>query len=137
MSAIALVDTGAPLFIAEVASRSTVGDDVSAKREVYEAVGVREYVVFDPGASLLSTPVLAWRWESGSFVPWLPESDGWWHSTSLNLLLRAAQPLLRVRDQEGREIPASGTLHALLEDERRRRLALEVELRRLRGDHTA
>jgi Uma2 family endonuclease len=144
MSAIALVDTGAPLFIAEVASRSTVGDDVGAKREVYEAVGVREYVVFDPGASLLSTPVLAWRWESGSFVPWQTESDGWWRSASLGLSFQAMQPFVRVRDREGREIPPSRALHvqleglhAQLEDERQRRLALEDELRRLRGDHTA
>jgi hypothetical protein len=138
-----LLDTGAPLFIAEVASRSTVGDDVGAKREVYEAVGVREYVVFDPDGSLLSTPILAWHLERGAFVSWRPEADGWWRSDALGISFQAAQPFLRVRDRERREIPATPALHgqleglhAELEEERRQRIALQEELHRLRENRT-
>jgi Uma2 family endonuclease len=136
ISSVALQDAGAPLFIAEVASRSTVGDDVGAKREVYEAVGVREYIVFDPDGTLLSTPILAWRLERGAYVSWRPEADGWWRSAALGLSFQAAQPFPRVRDHEGREIPATPALHRQLEEERRQRLALEEELRRLRENPT-
>jgi Uma2 family endonuclease len=139
LSSVALLDTGAPPFIAEVASRSTVGDDVGAKREVYEAVGVREYIVFDPDGTLLSTPVLAWRLEHGAYVSWRPESDGWWHSDVLGLSFQAAQPFVRMLDHESNEIPATPALHTQLEGlhvelakERRQRLALEEELRQLR-----
>ena len=82
VSTVALADVGPPLFIAEVASRSTVGDDVSGKREAYEAIGVQEYIVFDPDGALLSTPLLAWRIDNGVYIPWRQESDGWWHSSA-------------------------------------------------------
>lgn len=132
ISSIALTEMGAPLFIAEVARRSTVSDDVDGKRAAYEAIGVPEYVVFDPDGMLLSNPLLAWRLEGESYVPWRPEADGTWHSVSLGVSLQATQPLLSVRDHDGQEIPPTRALHALLEDERRRRIALEDELRRLR-----
>jgi Uma2 family endonuclease len=139
VSTIALVDVGAPLFILEVASRSTMGDDVGDKRQAYEAIGVPEYMVFDPDGALLSMPLLAWRLDGDTYVPWRPGGDGLWHSAALGLSLRATQPLLTVYDHAGQEIPGTGGLHALteslhaqLEEERRRSSALEEEIRRLR-----
>lgn len=104
ISSVALADVGAPLFIAEVASRSTVGDDVGEKRSAYEAIGVQEYVVFDPDGALLSTPLLAWRLAGTAFVPWYAEADGSWRSAVLDVSLLPMQPILGVRDHTGREV---------------------------------
>lgn len=104
ISSVSLADVGAPLFIAEVASRSTVGADVGEKRLVYEAIGVQEYLVFDPDGALLSTPLLAWRLEKDSYAPWNAAADGLWHSAALDVAFTATQPILSVRDRTGRAI---------------------------------
>ena len=121
LSSIARTAAGAPLLILEVASSSTAGADVGEKRNAYEAIGAAEYIVFDPDSTLLSTPLLAWRLQGGSYLPWLPESDGWWHSAALGVSLQPAQPLLSIRDRNRREIPATRTIHILLEEIRRLR----------------
>ena len=136
ISTIALADAGAPLFILEVASRSTMGDDVGDKRQAYETIGAREYMVFDPDGTLLSTPLLAWRLDGDAFAPWHPDEDGLWRSAALGISLRPTQPLLTVYDHAGQEIPGTGLLHALLAAERRRSSALEDENRRLREGHS-
>jgi Uma2 family endonuclease len=157
LSTIALADAGAPLFIAEVASASTVRGDLGEKRLAYEAIGVESYLVFDPEGSLLPEPVLAWRLEHGRYVPWTAAEDGWWHSERLNLSFRPAGPgpLLEVRDAHAVRIPSAREAHRSLEEyaallveqqrrlvEQDRRLAeeqrlretLEEELRRLRRE---
>ena len=65
LSSIPLAEAGAPLFIAEVASVSTVRNDVGDKRQAYAAIGVPEYLVFDPDGELLPTVIRAWRLEGG------------------------------------------------------------------------
>ena len=166
ISTVALADAGVPLFVIEVASRSTLGDDIGDKRQAYEAIGVPEYLVFDPDGALLEPPILAWRLEDDHFVPWRSDEQGVWHSVALGLGLRATQPLLTVYDHAGSEIPGMAGLHDLtewlqarseqlqaqaeqlqarseqlqaqaeqlqvsLEAERRQRIALEEEVRRL------
>src|SRR5256714_15276530 len=61
ISSISLSEAGVPLFIAEIASDSTVGNDVGAKRLAYVAIGVPEYIVFDPDGDLFSPTLLACR----------------------------------------------------------------------------
>lgn len=135
VSSIGLAEAGVPLFIAEVASRSTVGDDVSDKREAYEAIGVPEYIVFDPDGALLSTPLLAWRLEDDVYVPWRPAEDGCWHSMALDIAIGATQPLLSVRDRDGREIDPPRRVRARLRDAEERINELEANLRRLGQRH--
>lgn len=65
LSSITIAEAGVPLFVAEVASRSTVGNDRGDKRRAYEAIGVPEYVVFDPDGDLLPATIQAWRLEGG------------------------------------------------------------------------
>lgn len=135
-SSIHLDDCGAPLFIAEVASDSTVGHDIGEKRHAYAAAGVAEYVVFDPGGDLLSTPLLAWRLAGGVYAPSRPEADGWWQSRALDVALRAAPPYLLLRDRDGQEIELSHEvrLRARAQEEQLRaaqaRLDLSEEQRR-------
>ena len=97
LSAVALAEAGVPLLIVEVASRWTVDNDVGEKRAAYEAIGVGEYLVFDPDGGLLATPLLAWRLEGVAYRPRPPEADGTWCSVALGLAFVPTQPLLGSR----------------------------------------
>ena len=147
ISAIPLSEAGIPLFIAEVASDSTAGNDVGNKRLDYAAIGVPEYVVFDPVGNVLSTPLLAWRLEPGGYVSWRPDANGSWWSGSLDIAFQATQPFVGVRDRDGTQIEPSREVRRrarqleqrLHEVEERlaaaeqARAELEEQLRRLRG----
>jgi len=136
-----------------VASASTVRNDVGDKQHAYAAIGVPEYLVFDPDGDLLPAVIRAWRLESGMYVPWGPQADGTWSSASLEVTIEPTQPFLGVRDRDDAEIelPSVVRAHAQnlerqrAEDARRiadlareraedaRRIAdLEEQLRRLR-----
>jgi Uma2 family endonuclease len=134
LSSVALADVGAPLFIAEVASRSTVGADVGEKQQVYEAIGVQEYVVFDPDGALLSTPLLAWRLVEDAYVPWHAEATGLWHSTVLDVTLIPTQPIMGVRDRTGRGIDPPQRAWERVDELEQRVRELEEDVRRLRGE---
>ncbi len=121
-------DAGAPLFIAEAASDSTVGKDIDAKRQVYAAIGVREYVVFDPTGGVMSTPLLAWRLESGAYVLWQAEDDGWWHSRALDVSLQATQPFLAIRDRDGHIIVPTRDIYR--HNQRQEQLLQQVDAER-------
>ncbi len=135
ISSISLVDAGAPLFIAEVASRSTVREDVGEKRQVYEAISAQEYIVYDPDGALLSAPLRAWRLDGEAYIPWFAERDGLWHSRALGVAIAPTQPLLGLRDHTREPIDSSRRVWerareaAMLE---RRVRELEDEVRRLR-----
>jgi len=134
---------GAPLFVAEVASDSTKLNDQGDKRQAYAAIGIPEYVVFDPDGSLLATPILAWRLENGSYVRWYAEADGWWDSSALDLSFRATQPLLSVRDRDDVIIEPAGQLRRRMRQEEQRlreladRLAVEEHTRHELADRLA
>ena len=141
MSSISLSEAGVPLFIAEIASDSTVGNDVGAKRLAYVAIGVPEYIVFDPDGDLFSPPLLAWRLQAGGYVPWKPDADGSWCSASLDVAFEPTQPYLGMRDRDGRPIELPRTvreraehLEQQLSEVEQRRAELEEQLRRLRAE---
>jgi Uma2 family endonuclease len=155
VSSIPLAEAGAPLFIAEVASVSTVRNDVGEKQRAYAAIGVPEYLVFDPDGDLLPTVIRAWRLEGGIYVAWEPQADGTWYSASLEVTFEPTQPFLGVRDRDGRPIESSPVVRAqrdrleerlnmveqaraeaeqAREEEARRRAALEEQLRRLQAE---
>ena len=143
---------GAPLFVAEMASDSTKDNDLGDKRQAYAAIGIPEYLIFDPDGNLLSEPIVAWRLQSGAYVPWRAGADGWWRSRALDVSLQplGALPLLSVRDRDGTIIEPTPQVRRRLraeeqaraEAERRRAEAerrsaeLEEQLRALRGEGT-
>ncbi len=156
VASVRLDRVGAPLFIAEVASDSTKGNDQGDKRAAYAAVGVPEYMVFDPDGDLLSAPLLAWRLEGVTYVPWQAAADGWWHSRTLDVSFRPGHPYMDVRDRDGVALAPSGvvrrqaralerrvheeararaTLEQQLAEEARARAALEEMVRRLSEQH--
>ncbi len=163
-SSVRLRDVGAPLFVVEMASESTKANDQGDKKQAYAAIGSPEYLVFDPDGNLLSAPILAWRLQSGSYVRWLPEADGWWRSAALDVSFRPLDdlPILSVRDRDGTVIEPTNRvrrrlreaearlrveeqsrieegcrradLERSLAEESRRRAELEEQLRALRGE---
>ena len=147
LAAVSVADVGAPLLIIEVASRSTAAHDRGEKRHAYAAIGVAEYLVFDPDGGLLPTPLMAWRLVNAGYVPWGAEPDGWWRSEALGVSFRPRPPHLEVRGREGERIELSHEvrlrarhlerqteeLERSLAEEARRRTELEEEIARLRA----
>ena len=121
LASVRIADVDTPLFVMEAASNSTKGNDLDDKRLAYAAIGVREYLVFDPSGDVLSTPLLAWRLAAGTYVPWRPDRGGWWHSASLDVSFRATQPFLSMRDRDGTPVELSREV-------RRRNWQLEQDL---------
>jgi Uma2 family endonuclease len=145
-SSLILAADGPPALVIEVTSPATALErdlnltSPQGKPQVYEAAGVREYLVFDPVGDIIPAQVWARRAGPGGFVPWAPEADGRYASAALGITFQPQGLLLRVYDQDGRLVPLTEKLaerdRQLAEQlaERDRRLAeLEAELRRLRG----
>jgi Uma2 family endonuclease len=104
-AAVALSVVGAPLFVAEVVSNSTLRNDQEGKRIAYALAGTPEYLLFDPAGTLLPKPIEAWRLPSPSarvYQPWLPEPDGSWRSQALDVWFVPDPPFLRVRGNDSR-----------------------------------
>lgn len=139
LASVRLDQVGAPLFIAEMASDSTKSNDQGDKKRAYAAIGVAEYMVFDPDGSLLPEPLMAWRLRDGIYAPWAPGADGWWHSTVLDVAFQPGRPFVRVRDRDGMELAPSSAvrqqareLQQRLAEEERARADLEELVRRYR-----
>lgn len=108
-----------PLFIAEVASESTVAQDLADKAYVYAQLGVPEYLVFDPIGALLSGPMRAWRLESSTpsvYTLWLPDEQGRLFSAALDVTIEVTQPFLGMRDRDGRLIETAVVMARRLEE---------------------
>ena len=56
-----------PDFVLEVTSASTRLHDERRKRDVYAALGVSEYFLYDPRAEYLTPPLQGWRLKGGSY----------------------------------------------------------------------
>jgi Uma2 family endonuclease len=103
--AVALSVVGAPLFVAEIASNSTLHNDREGKRIAYALAGIPEYLIFDHSGVLLDSPIEAWRLPHPGarvYQPWLPEADGSWRSQALEVWFVPDPPFLLVRGKDGR-----------------------------------
>jgi len=141
--AVGLADVGAPLFVAEVSSRSTVRNDIDGKAEVYGRIGVPEYLVFDPTKDILGMHIRAWRLDphrQGRYQPWVADEDGYWRSDILGVSLRPQPHYVSMRDVDGEDIGlpvengerARAAERALREAQETTR-RLEEEIRRMRA----
>lgn len=100
-------DDGHPSLVVEILSASTWRydvDAVSGKAAGYMALGVAEYLTFDPTGEFLGTPCRSWRLEQGVVRAWEPEADGSYRSRTLGIGLRPESDFLRVLDEQGRPI---------------------------------
>ena len=99
----------APDFVLEATSKSTRREDVGRKRDVYAALGVTEYFLYDPRAEYLTPALQGYRLEGGRYRPLptmtgLPDRGTTMRSEVLGLELRDRrdEQMLRLRD------PANG-----------------------------
>ena len=111
-----------PDFVLEITSHSTRSADQGPKRRIYEALGVREYWLFDPTGDYLVPPLQGLRLVAGRYVrlPSRTSPDGSLSSRSelLGLDLRAADGRLRLRDPAtGRDLPSSEELEERVEQQ--------------------
>ena len=126
-----------PDFILEVASRHTATDDLEAKRDYYETLGVGEYWLFDSRGEFYGFTLRGYRLEGGRYRP-IESGEvvpGVWqgHSAALNLNLRVEEGYLGWHDPAtGEHIPTLQSQTARAETAEARVQELEAEIGRLR-----
>lgn len=140
---ILLTVDGLPALVIEVATAVERELDLTSptgKAGVYSAIGVREYLVFDPTGDSVGEPVWARRMGPGGYVPWEPDGFGRWFSSTLGIAFEPRDTLLRVYDRDGRLVRLTNELAGRtieqeqhIADQQRRLAELEAESHKLRG----
>ena len=125
----------APDFVLEITSRSTHRDDQGRKRELYRALGVREYWQYDPTSDYLQPPLQGLELSAGEYrrLPAVESADGALSLASavLGLELRLTKRGLRFHDPEtGQELPDLDETDDARQRERQARQAAEERLDR-------
>jgi len=127
-----------PCVVFEMASENTWREDLGEKRRLYERLGVREYIMFDPEGEYLRPRLRGFRLLEGRYELIDPDADDRLRSEELGLMLKAEGLMLRLFD---------GTTGApvltrqerveqerrLVEQERRRADTLAAEVDRLKA----
>jgi len=136
----------APSLVVEVTSRKTRREDLGKKKDVYERIGVEEYVLFDPYGDWLRPRLQGFGLEGGRYQPIAPAEDGSLASRATGLILRpegerlrlfdpaAGKPVLWTDELEGARAEAEASLagvEAALVEERAARRKLEERIREL------
>ncbi|HEV3339798.1 MAG TPA: Uma2 family endonuclease, partial [Pirellulales bacterium] len=126
----------APDFVIELTSASTREEDLDTKKRIYrDALGVREYFLFDPYSEYLDPRLQGFRLEQGEYVS-IAAVDGRLPSEVTGLHLEGHGDWLRIYDPTtGAWLPTLQELLIQVEAERDRaeseRERIEAETRRL------
>ncbi len=138
---------GPPALVIEVVSPATgLSNDLrldypAGKPMAYAAIGVNEYLTFDPLGDIIPEQIRAWRLGPANvYIPW--EADSAWRWVSDLGVSFAPQGLrLRVFDAEGEAIPRYEELDDLVDDltgtvaaQERELAEMREALRRARGE---
>ncbi|MFY9821856.1 MAG: Uma2 family endonuclease [Thermoanaerobaculia bacterium] len=91
-------EEGPPAFVVEVTSRKTRTKDQQVKKPLYERLGVKEFVLFDPFGEYLWPPLQGFRLLRGRYQPIPLEADGSLRSRTTGLWLRREGQRLRLVD---------------------------------------
>ena len=123
-----------PAVVFELTSRSTRGEDLRSKYDLYERLGVREYFLFDPLGEYLRPPCRGYRLQQGRYRPLAPAEDGSLWSAVLGLALHGRGEQLRLYDPERqRWLPTPQEEAAARRAAEERALVAEAEVARLRA----
>lgn len=116
-----------PGLIVEVTSDSTRNEDLSRKKDLYERLGVQEYILYDPLQDYLRPPLQGYRLVKGRYQPLPARPDG-------SLSSEIAGVLFRVEESGVRLVDTATGKPILRNEEVRDELAhLRAELARLRN----
>jgi Uma2 family endonuclease len=127
-----------PCIVFEMASEHTWREDLREKRRLYERLGVREYIVFDPEGEYLRPRLLGFRLVEGRYEPIEPDADERLRSEELGFLLGAEGFALRLFEgTTGAPVLTRqervDTERRNAEQERRRADTLAAEVERLKA----
>ena len=128
-----------PDFVLEVTSASTRREDERRKREVYAALGVEEYFLYDPRGEYLTPPLQGYRLLGGEYralpaMTVLPDGGMAVRSRVLDLDLRdrREERMLRLHDPVARrDLPTYRELGGACEAEAAARQAAEARVAEL------
>ncbi len=96
-----------PCVIFEITSRNTRWADVGEKKAIYEFLGVREYILFDPLDEYLKPRLQGFRLVNGAYQPIKLSPDGMLYSEELDLLFEPERRRLRIVDpRTGESMPS-------------------------------
>lgn len=85
-----------PTIVFEMVSEGNWKEDVYAKHILYEELGVKEYILFDPEGKFFLPVLQGFRLHGSAYRRILPEPDGSLLSQELGLLLRVEETILRL-----------------------------------------
>ena len=128
-----------PDFVLEVTSASTRRDDERRKRDVYAALGVSEYFLYDPRAEYLAPPLQGFRLHDGEYrrlpaVTVLSKREVAVASEVLGLELRDEREARMVRLHDcaaGEDLPTYGEAERRSHEEADARRAAEARVAEL------
>ena len=107
------VESKAPELIVEVTSKTTKLRDIGIKKGLYEALGVQEYLLFDPRGDYLQPRFQVFRLDGDYYLPCIiPEATG--YQSRLGLTFRVIDGALRILESDtGKLIPTPSELAEL------------------------
>jgi len=94
---------GPPALVVEVTSKKTRRKDQDVKKPLYERLGVKEFLLFDPLGEYLRPPLQGFRLMRGSYQPIPLEADGSLRSQTTGLWFKREGQRLRLVDVITRE----------------------------------
>jgi len=89
---------GPPVLVVEVTSKKTRRKDQVVKKPLYERLGVKEFVLFDPFGEYLRPPLQGFRLMRGIYQPIPLEADGSLRSKTTDLWFKREGQRLRMID---------------------------------------
>jgi Uma2 family endonuclease len=124
-----------PSLIVEVTSRSTKREDLGKKKEIYQRIGIEEYVLFDPYGEYLKPRLQGYRLTRVGYEPVSLERDGSLLCRTTGLLLRPEGTRARlVEPGTGKPLPWPDEEAAVRQAAEERTRILEDEVARLRAE---
>ncbi|HEY0511920.1 MAG TPA: Uma2 family endonuclease [Thermoanaerobaculia bacterium] len=87
-----------PCLVVEVTSDGTRHEDLSQKKDLYERLGVEEYVLYDPLQDYLRPPLQGFRLTGGRYQPIPAGPDGALLSQTTGVVFRIEETGLRLID---------------------------------------
>jgi len=107
----------APAFVLEVVSPESRRRDTVDKRRAYEAMGVQEYLLFDPVGGLLTPRLQGYRREGERLVWWERDGKGRLLSEALGAWLTMRGDDLRLERRDGTLEPSPAEAEARAREE--------------------
>ncbi len=107
----------APCFVMEITSKTTRWQDLRQKKDLYQQMGVEEYILHDPRGEYLDPPLQGYRLVNGRYQRMAASPDGSLVSRTTGLrLLRDGEHLCLVDLSSGEMLPTYDEMGDELEE---------------------